>query len=262
MSENMKTPKTLRIVNTAWIFDVDGVITNPSKKQVKETQILDYIFEQLKKDKPIILNTGRSLTWIIDRVINPLIEKAKDKIIFKNLFAVGEKGGTWLTIDENGIIKQNEDKSINVPQALKSQVRKLINIEYPNSMFYDESKLTMISTEMKDDLAIENYKEKQIELNEKLQQILEKDGLEKILKVDPSTIATDIQNKKVGKGFAIKRIMEWLRNNKLKPEKFLTFGDSINDVSMAEKLKEMNLPVEFVFVGDKKHWMEKLIHLK
>ncbi|MEM4270702.1 MAG: hypothetical protein QXO70_01245, partial [Candidatus Pacearchaeota archaeon] len=82
---------------TVWIFDVDGVIIHPSKKTNTESEIFDHILKKLEKEEPVILNTGRSLIWVIEQVIHPILIKIKDKKILENFQVVGEMGGTWLT---------------------------------------------------------------------------------------------------------------------------------------------------------------------
>jgi len=59
-----------QLPNTAWIFDVDGVITNNETRTVVETEILQIIIAMLKNDQPVALNTGRSLAWTIENVVN------------------------------------------------------------------------------------------------------------------------------------------------------------------------------------------------
>ncbi len=236
-------------MKTCWVFDVDGVITNPSEKRVTEPEILNQIVNRLEKGEPVALNTGRSLVWMIDRVINPLLEKVKNKRILKSFFASGEKGGTWITFDENGEMNYHKDDSISVPQNLQEKVRYLINSEFSGSMFYDETKETMISTEMIDGYPVEEYSKHQKVLNEKLQKLVDEDNSGKPLKVDPTIIATDIENQHVGKGFAVERILKWLGEIGIDPQRFLTFGDSLSDFPMAEHLYNLNKKVEFIFVG-------------
>lgn len=239
-----------RTVNAAWIFDVDGVITNPSEKRITEPEILDQIIKRLENGEPVALNTGRSLVWMIDRVINPLIEKVKDKKILQNLSAVGEKGGIRVEFDENGQMQQYKDESISVPQALQEKVRKLITDEFSESMFYDATKETMISTEMKDGYPVDGYTKQQQGLNIKLQGLVDQEGLAEQLKVDPTTIATDIENKFVGKGFAVKRIIEWVKRKGIIPQRYIAFGDSFSsDMPMAQEIHSQRLPVEFVYAG-------------
>jgi hydroxymethylpyrimidine pyrophosphatase-like HAD family hydrolase len=233
----------------AYIFDVDGVITNPSLKKVEQTEILHKIVHLLEQNNFVALNTGRSLAWVLERVINPMLLLITDKSILTNFFAVGEKGGTWISFNQEGEMKRHLDISISVPKKLQDTVRTLIENEYSKSMFYDESKETMISTEMNDGYAIEEFGKYQKQLTTTMLQLLTTEKLEADLKVDPTTIATDIENKHVGKDFAIDKIVDWIKNNKTMPEMFIAFGDSESDLPMAERLFMHKLPVELVFVG-------------
>lgn len=237
-------------MQTAWIFDVDGVIINPSEKKVTEPEILDSIVRKLAVGEPVALNTGRSLVWIIDRVINPLLEKIKDKKILQNFLAVGEKGGTWITFTDDGEMQRHKDESISVSRSLRDKIRALIDSEFFESMFFDETKETAISTEMKDGYPVEEFTKQQQDLNKKLQELVDREGLAEKLKVDPTTIATDIENKYVGKGFSVKRIVEWVQSRGIKPKMFIAFGDSFrSDIPMAQEIYAQGLPIEFVYVG-------------
>ena len=83
-------------------------------------------------------------------IINPLRERVSDVSILQNLAAVGEKGGTWITFDEAGDMHEGKARELSVPEELKERVRKLIAEKYSDSMFFDETKETMLSTEMID----------------------------------------------------------------------------------------------------------------
>ena len=231
------------IVNTAWIFDIDGEVSKP--------QILSHIADKLKNGEPVAFNTGRSSSWLIERVINPLLGMIEDKSVLENFIAVSEKGGCWATFDKDGTMQEDKDDSISVPESLQQQVKKLINENYANSMFFDESKQTMISTEMHDGFSIEEYKKDQNRLVVDLNKILQDNNFSDKLKIDPTTIATDIENKHVGKGFATERILELLKKKGIKPLQFIAFGDSPSDIAMAEKLHERNLSFTFIFVDNK-----------
>lgn len=224
------------------IFDVDGVITNPQEKKITEPEILDEIIKRLTNGKPVALNTGRSLSWMIEKVIDPLMKKIEDKAILKNFFTVGEKGGTWAEFDNQGNLIESKDENISVPDNLKNN--------YSDCMFYDESKLTMISTEMKDGHSLEDYKKKQKMLLAEFKTMLANMNLTGRFKVDPTTIATDVENKFVGKNFAVKRIIKWIKKRGINPQKYIAFGDSFrSDIPMAQELNSQDLPVEFVYVG-------------
>ncbi len=145
---------------------------------------------------------------------------------------------------------EHRDESIGVPQELQDEVRGIIERDYSNSMFYDESKETMISTEMKDGHSLEEFKKIQKELNKKLEELILQRHLEEGLKIDPTTIATDIENMHVGKHFAIERILDWMKQQGIKPKQFITFGDSKSDIPMAQRLCKLGYSVKFVFVGN------------
>jgi HAD superfamily hydrolase (TIGR01484 family) len=234
---------------TAYIFDVDGVITDPSLKRIKHKEILLKIAELLENEI-VTLNTGRSLEWLLERVINPLLEIVKNKENLQNFYAVGEKGGTWLTIDKNEHINQFRDKKITIPMTLQVKVKSLVESEFSETTFYDDTKQTMISTEMIDGLDPEHkYKSTQERLVTRLKELLEEEGIEGDLKIDPTTIATDIENTIVGKDFAVRRIINWLETKNITPDKIIAFGDSKSDIPMAEEIYKKGLPLEFVFVG-------------
>ncbi|MBI2031074.1 MAG: hypothetical protein HYT08_00490 [Candidatus Levybacteria bacterium] len=113
-----------KTTQTAWIFDVDGVITNPQSKIITDFEILNHFIKKLEKGEPVILNTGRSLEWTMDRVINRLLKNIKNIKILKIFLVIGEKGGTWLTFDENGKIQEYIDDSISIPKFLINQIKK------------------------------------------------------------------------------------------------------------------------------------------
>lgn len=249
MSEQEIGAERLQTVPRAWIFDVDGVITNPQEKKVTEEGLIDAIADRLKKGEVVTLNTGRSLSWIMDKVIKPIEESVDDKSVLDKFLAVGEKGGDWLSYQE-GEWTTFIDEAISIPESLQNEVQGLIASEFQDSMFYDESKLTMISTEMADGHSIPDYTQRQHTLRGKMEEILTKPEYGSLdLKIDLTTIAVDIQNKHVGKHLGARRIADWLKDKGVKPEHILTIGDSQSDTEMAEELQD-EYPVDFVFVGE------------
>jgi hydroxymethylpyrimidine pyrophosphatase-like HAD family hydrolase len=249
MSKQKIGEERQHIVPHAWIFDVDGVITNPKEKKVTEVGLIDAIADRLKNGEIVTLNTGRSLSWMMDRVIKPIEESVGDKRSLDKFLAVGEKGGALLSF-QNGEWVTYIDERISVPESLQTYIRGLIDAEFQDSMFYDESKLTMISTEMVDGHSIPDFTQKQHALVSRMQEILAKTEYQNLdLKIDPTTIATDIQNTHVGKHLGARRIEDWLKDKNIKPQHILTIGDSQSDTEMAEELQD-EYSVDFVFVGE------------
>ena len=66
-------------------MDVDGVISSLKEKKAKP-EVLQHIAKELKNGKPVVLNTGRSLDWVLERTLPPLINDSKIKKHLTNLF--------------------------------------------------------------------------------------------------------------------------------------------------------------------------------
>jgi hydroxymethylpyrimidine pyrophosphatase-like HAD family hydrolase len=243
-----KSPEVVKSVKTAYLFDVDGVLTDPAEKRVVEEGLFDEIDKRLKKGEPVGLITGRSNVWTMERMVKPLLDKISDKSYISNLAVIGEMGGTWVTFDEDG--KHLERKLDHVmPDELKDKVRALASQKYSDSMFYDETKETMITVEMRDGHDLDNFHERQEELREDIKKLLEEQAKE--YGVVNNNIATDVQRKGIDKTLAAERFLQFIKDKNIKPGRFITFGDSKSDFEMADELERRGKKVEMIFVGDK-----------
>jgi len=240
-----------RIVPYVLIFDVDGVLTHPSEKKVTEHGLFSQFIKRLEAGEPLILNTGRAVDFMVKRILEPLEQLVADKKLLKNLFAIGEKGAVSVQYNNIGERTEYVDQSISVPESLQIEARQIVERKFSDIAFYDATKKTMISIEMLDGLSVDEFRKKQGDLNIELKELLTRHGLTAEYKVDPSRIATDVENNHVGKGLGVQKALKWLAEQKIKPEQFITFGDSPSDVAMADELHQRGLPVEFVFVGEK-----------
>ncbi len=96
------------------------------------------------------------------------------------------------------------------------------------------------------------YATEQVQFTQELNDMLKKLGLEKKFKVDPTTIATDIQVFEAGKHLGAKRILDWLKRSKVAPKHYVAVGDSESDLEMADELKSQGLSCEFSYVNPEK----------
>lgn len=265
-------------IQIAFLLDVDGVVTDPIQKKVTEPKIFDYLSEILKSDI-ITLNTGRSNDWMIDRVINPLANRLKDKSLLQNFFAVGEKGLTWISFNPQGKLMQGvfdtngqrvegfdlsvflDSKTVDHFKTLESESRRLIEERYSHSTFFDSSKKAMISTEMIDGHIQPEFASEQDEFVKALHHILNKLNLTGKFKIDPTTIATDIQVPYAGKHLGAKRILGWLDSKKITPKKYIAVGDSYSDLEMADELKSQGKNYQFIYVNPKRPPEGNLINI-
>src|SRR5215469_4990870 len=119
----------------AYLFDVDGVLTDPILKVVTEQDLFAEIILKLQKGNPICLNTGRSTKWLIERFINTFIEKINNKLILQKFTAIGEKGCTWIAFDENGKMLHGKRDDVSIPEEVLEQTKVLVKEKYSDSMF-------------------------------------------------------------------------------------------------------------------------------
>ncbi len=237
--------------NEAFIFDIDGVLVSIDTHRIENPQILQFLIQLLLKNEPVALNTGRPLSWVKNAIINNIEKEIKDKSLLKNLIAVCEKGGVVLTFDTNGVEKIFIDKSININDDIKNAVRQMIATKFPNDVFYDEEKQTMVTVEKKEEITLKHFNEIHPLLDIEIKKILEKLDKESKINFIPTTIDTDIENNFVGKDFGVSKILAWLKSKGHSKDKFITFGDSLSDLAMAEHLSKEGYLVKFVFTGEK-----------
>lgn len=247
--ENLPSKENSTAVEHAWLFDVDGVITNPEQKKITQPRILEEMIRRLEDGEPVALVTGRSVDFMRERVLARLTKRITERSLLRNFLAVGEKGGVWITYSQEGEPLEHIDESISTPQKLQEEARELVEREFSDLIFYDESKLTMISTEMKDGIKLDDFHQRQAVLDEELEKLIKRHGFSHQLEIDSTTIATDIQDKHVGKDLAARRVLDWLKSRDIVPKMVVAFGDSKSDIPMAQEIHNQGLPATFVFVG-------------
>lgn len=231
----------------AWLFDVDGVITNPELKK-SNPEIIYKIHLLLKNGDIVGLNTGRSIDFISQEVLIPLENIVNEKKLLDNIYSVGEKGGVWAKYEDQ-VLNLSIDESLRPPPELENKVKSLIKDYYSNTTFLDKSKKTMISTELKKGINLSKFTEDQNKLVKILEKILKEMKLYDF-SLEPTLIATDIQHKKAGKDLGVERFLELIKGMH-EPEEFETFGDSPGDLEMHLYLKRNGHKSKFIYVGKK-----------
>lgn len=230
----------------AWLLDVDSTITDPSLKKVPH-QMFEKLEAILLNQEPLALISGRSISWLEERVTGPFEKFVKDPQILENFFVSSEFGAM------SKYYKNGESYiSNNLPNVLPSQLikeAKNITRQYKKTMFFDTSKKTMISVEMNDNLPLSQFQKPQKLLHADLEVLIKKFKLQDQFEVQSDTIATNIKHKNANKGRAAQEVLQWLGIQNLKPQKFTVIGDSLGDSQIAAALSGRNLSVEFIFVG-------------
>lgn len=252
MSFMVHNPSSIALPKTAWIFDVDGVLTNPEAKQVLLTAIFDELSKRLQKGEPIILNTGRSVDFVTRKILRPLSMRLSNQKYMEKLITLAEKGAICITFDSNGKRIITIDHGMQISQELQDEIKAIVDQQpYSDTMFFDKTKQTMSSIELKAGKPILLFREYQKNLVKILQNFLKKNNLENTMRIDPTTICTDVENVNVGKSLGVKKFLKMLEEKGVFPNEFICFGDSPSDLDMLKELKSQGKKTIFVFVGDK-----------
>ena len=157
----------------AFILDCDGVLTDPVVKCVTRLDVFTALGERLDRGEVVTINTGRSIAWLIRNGIIDFVERAvHNKANLERFMVVCEKGASWVTFI-GGVIRTNIDKSITVPEAVREDVYDLVQDHFLDCMFWDPTKLTMISVEMIDGMPMEAFQKRQADLVVELEAILD-----------------------------------------------------------------------------------------
>lgn len=242
-------PEQEKMVNSAWIFDVDGVITDPEIKQANPLLITE-IVKKINAQEPVALVTGRALKWVLERVVSKIESQIDNPMLLNNLFVSGEFGGGHI-VYENGVRKEAINSDFSVPKEIIEETKQLTEHEFSDSMFIDPDKKTMLSIEMNDGLTVAAFNPRQEELLPKLKEILEMHPKKTEFEIHEDRIATNIKNKKANKSYATQQVISWLSKRGIKPKQFFAFGDASSDAEIPQEISRNNLPVSFVFVGEK-----------
>lgn len=202
-----------------YLFDVDGPISDPQERKVTEPKIIDELVSMSERSDIIALNTGRSIEWLLKGpksehgtylpgqkgLIELLDERIQDKSLLKKFYAIGEKGGSSLRYQSGAWIEETED--IAVPKEFRVAIGKIINEEFSEWMFNDDTKRTMVTSEMKripdgtakeeKDRILTEYHHQQQRLIDRIRPLIAEINHSDVLKIDPTVIATDILRKEV-----------------------------------------------------------------
>jgi hypothetical protein len=241
---------------TAWFLDVDGPVSDPERKRVTRPRVLDELVLRLEHGEPVILNTGRSLAWVLDHVVAPLRQRClvagldPDALMRDRFAVVGEKGGALATYRADGALVLEHDRRLAVPLEVRAAVARLVESGHGAAMFVDAGKETMVSVEMADGLDVATYRPAQAAFTAELTALLDDLGMGGgQVRVDATRIAVDVQHPRAGKALGAERGLAWLRSRGVRATRAVCVGDSASDIEMADATHAAGLATEFVFVG-------------
>jgi hydroxymethylpyrimidine pyrophosphatase-like HAD family hydrolase len=227
-----------------FVFDLDGVITNPHDTSVNE-QAVRHIYDLLQKGEFVAVNTGRSYSWVEENLLRTL--EHFGMTAFEHMIVVCEKGGENILWKDDSF--QPQASRFALPDGVYETCKQLFetNIAQYATMFWDASKRTMATVEKRPEASMEDFERERQHLADALRA-----AAGQAVKIDTTTIATDIESPGAGKHAGAELIYEWIAQKAdADTLNFVSFGDSISDYEMARYFAQQGQDSTFVFVGDK-----------
>ena len=242
------------------LLDVDGPVSSPVTRTVAPA-LLDDLAALLAAGVPVVLNTGRAVDFVQDRILGPLAAGGLPPAA--RLHAICEKGGVWTTACPDGAGAVHTDPALRVPDVCRRLLEHLVATSYGDAMFVDRSKRVMATAEARTDLPNEVYRERQSAFDAELLAGMRSAGLGVRLRgdrhpdadgrtpwrIDPSVIATDVESDASGKALGARRALALLAADGPLPRVWHTVGDSRSDYAMADHLHARGDQVTHVDVG-------------
>ena len=243
----------------ALLLDVDGPVASPVTRSVQPAIIAD-LLALAAAGIPVIFNTGRSAAFIREQVMEPMIASGMPADIL--IHAICEKGAVWFSYTSAGPGAVHVDHDLAIPRAFGDDVRRLVAEDYATHMFFDETKLAMVSVEQHISVESSDYRDEQQLFDADAMELMGRHGLGVVrldhhapdsddridYRVDPTIISTDIESVRLGKDLGASRAVELLAAQGVTPQAWRTVGDSRPDYAMADWLHYNDHPVKHVDV--------------
>jgi hypothetical protein len=247
------------------LLDVDGPIASPLTRSISIPSILEDLVFLTAAGVPIAFITGRSDAFIRDNVMTPLFAAGLGDALRTpgaRMFGVFEKGASWATVGPEGLGETQVDLSVALPAAYIEEIRALHSRDFSDKMFWDETKLAMISVEARVDVPSEDYKPAQARFETAAFAAAARLGVgmryqaeshpdargETPFRIDPTIISTDIESIRLDKDTAAERALDHFAESGQLPAVWRSVGDSRSDYKMADHVHARGLEVAHVDV--------------
>ncbi|MFJ3958783.1 hypothetical protein [Arthrobacter sp. NPDC090010] len=257
----------------ALLLDVDGPIASPVTRTV-DAEVISELLWLAGTGVPVIFNTGRSAEFIREQVVEPMLAVGIPEGL--EFLAVCEKGATWFTFGAHGPSEVQVEERYVVPRSYASAIRELVARAYSSWMFFDETKLAMVSVEQHVDTPSADYLAQQPRFDADALSLMPahamrgvrrssapeqssgiKDSRADHFLIDPTIISTDIEHARLGKDLGAWRALRWLEERGVDPAQWRTVGDSGTDYAMADWLESQGHAVAHVDVRPPEDLPEK-----
>jgi hydroxymethylpyrimidine pyrophosphatase-like HAD family hydrolase len=236
------------------IFDIDGPVTAPQSRTIEHPEVLDLTIDFVTRTGCVAYNTGRASAVAHQRVISPLLARARargidQESVSRRISVFAEKGAvTSFWDDGRGEWTHRIDPATVVPASLREEIADLLrgDAEFRTYIFFDGDKETMVSVEMRHETLGRTpvpvtpavFKPVAERFAAEVRRLARERGYDDI-EVDCTTIAVDIQRPGVGKDLGTRLAFDWVRALGKRVERVHCFGDSKSDVAMATEAQSI-----------------------
>lgn len=252
-------------IDLGLLLDIDGPIASPISRSIAIPSIIDDLIALSAAGVPIAFITGRSDTFVRRQVIAPLLLAGLGAALDTpgaRMFAVFEKGAAWATVDSSGLGTVEVDRSVAVPEDLVARIRTLHAERFTDTMFWDDTKLAMVSIEQRMDADPADFQRAQRELNDAAFAAAVDLGYGIALgdraaqdaqgavpwRLDPTIISTDLESVTLDKDKGAERALDHFRATGDLPTVWRSLGDSRSDYKMADYVHSLGIEVAHVDV--------------
>jgi hydroxymethylpyrimidine pyrophosphatase-like HAD family hydrolase len=235
----------------AFLFDIDGVLTNPHMTDEVNPQFIALLVAKLNEGYPIGLISGRPLSWEITEVVEKVERYVSehtefDPSILDRLFVSGEFGST-AAIHVNGNREEIVYKEKALPKELVQKLEEATK-QFHNFGACDPDKLTMFTFYSNGIVPLTVFQEHKEEIMHVIRQVV---GDNPAIDIHSDQVSINVKHQSANKHAATAQFLQWLSEKEIKPTHYYAFGDSLSDLEIGKELFDQNLPVTFIFVGEK-----------
>lgn len=233
-------------MQTIYIFDFDGVVTNAYDNFMLDERVLNRIAQLLIDGNYVAFNTGRGRYWF-DVWIGPAMQAAGVLPEHLDRFALAtEKGGMfteYISGKQKSVLS-----SISLSKETIAQARHMLDESgLTKNIHWSVHKDAMVTVSNEVDANIDEFRRDKAKLDDIFFRAFA-DNPDVV--VESNHNATDLQSPKAGKDAGAKLIHDWVMQRL--PEQdclFACFGDAPSDYEMARHLAVQGNKVQFIFTG-------------
>lgn len=226
-----------------YVFDLDGVVTDPSNSQVDES-VVGVMYQLLVEGAYVGVNTGRSFEWVEKNLISRLTVEDPDRI-FEKFLVICEKGGETVQWQGSSWVMHPSQFALSLDTYTQTKaIFDRLASRLP-TMFWDATKRTMATVEKQPQADLDTFHAER----QTLVQAWSDAFAGRNVRIDATTVATDVESSSAGKHAGAELIHAWVERTAGGDMAYVCFGDSTSDYEMARYFADQGADTTFVYVG-------------